>query len=209
MKKAIYTTTFVILIWIVSFGQVQGQKTTYVSKNNGTTEYLHTTYPLAFFYSSSKNPKQIELKSVGGDMMTNIYKVSFPNDIKVYVLKMEGNKIICTNPDGTKQTFVKQEEGTYWEGYINGNLKIQMYLNFVGNEGKIQKFEGWYYYESQGSKHKIKLKGTSYMNVFNLKEFVNGKKTGEIKLDSSEGMWLTGQWKGANGKTFPIKIKGK
>lgn len=209
MKKAIYTTVFAITLWIAGLGQVQAQQTTYVSQNKGTTEYLHTTMPLSFHYSSSKKPRQIELKSVGGDMMTNIYKVSFPNDSKVYVLKIEGNKILCTNPDGTKQTFIKQEKGTYWEGYINGNLKIQMYLKSVGTEGKLQKFEGWYYYESQGSSHKIKLKGTSYMNAFNLKEFVNGKKTAEIKLDSFEGVWLTGQWKGTNGKTFPIKIKSK
>ena len=110
MKKSIYTIIFVITLLFIAFGQTKAQKTTYVSQNNGVTEYIHTTNPLTFSYSSSNNSREIKLKSVGGDMMSNIYKVSFPNDTKVYTLKMQGDKIYCTNPDGSKQTFVKQNK---------------------------------------------------------------------------------------------------
>jgi len=144
-------------------------------------------------------------------MVNNIYKVSFPNDDEVYVLKVEGNKIYYSNPNGIKKTFTRIGDiDTYWEGTINGNLKIQMFLKMIGRND----CEGWYYYESQGSKHKIKLKGsfdmkTFYINTLTLEEFVNGKKTGDVKLESTEGIWYIGQWKGTNGKTFPIKIKEK
>lgn len=83
----------------------------YASSNEeGVTEYIEILgpVPVSFVYSSSKNPEKINLKSVGGDMMSGEYKVSFPNDDKVYVLKVEGNKMYNSNPDGTKQTFIKQ-----------------------------------------------------------------------------------------------------
>lgn len=82
----------------------------YYSRNtNGTVEYIEVGGPPpVFFYLTSKNSKKINLKSVGGDMMTNTYKVSFPNDSKVYILKFKDNDILCTNPDGTKQIFTKE-----------------------------------------------------------------------------------------------------
>lgn len=210
MKKSIYTTVFIITVLLISFGQTQAQSDTYVSRDKGIMEFLYTGNPVEFVYSSDKNPKAVKLKIVSGDMMSNTYKVSFPNDTKVYVLKMQDNKIYCTNPDGTKQTFIKIGNGTSWEGTINGNLKIQMYLEFVGMQpdNKIQNFEGWYYYESQGSSNKIKLKGTAYMNTFNLEEITNGRKTGDFSFSPSGG-YFQGTWKSTNGKTFPVKLKMK
>lgn len=84
----------------------------YSTKNkNGVTEYLyfdHNPEINNIFYASSINTKKIPLEIIETKYPNNYgTKVKFPNDSKVYILKTAKNKIdiICTNPDGSVQTF--------------------------------------------------------------------------------------------------------
>ena len=83
----------------------------YISRGkNGLIEYLYTQGPPpSYFYSNNKSPKKISLTMVKGDMMTMVFKVKFPGSSKVYQLKSLSNgNILCTNPDGSQQMFVKE-----------------------------------------------------------------------------------------------------
>lgn len=105
-----------------------------------------------------------------------------------------------------------QSKGQYYEGTINGNLKIQMYLEYKGEEemGGMTRsvYEGWYYYESQGSHKKIKLKGLYFSAQFILDEEVNGKSTGQFTLFPADESYQ-GEWTSPKGKTYPVKLKEK
>ena len=88
-----------------------GSRQEFISRGkNGLIEYLYTQGPPpSYFYSNNKSPKKISLTMVKGDMMTMVFKVKFPGSSKVYQLKSLSNgNILCTNPDGSQQMFVKE-----------------------------------------------------------------------------------------------------
>ncbi len=99
-------------------------------------------------------------------------------------------------------------KGQYYEGTINKNLKIQMYLEYKGDEGNRAVYEGWYYYESQGSNNKIQLKGIYFSAQFILDKTVNGKSTGQFRFFPADESYQ-GEWIGENGKTFAVELKEK
>lgn len=101
-----------------------------------------------------------------------------------------------------------QSTGQYYEGTINGNLKIQMYLEYKGEEASRSVYEGWYYYESQGSSKKIQLKGIYFSAQFIIDESVNGKSTGQFRLFPADEDYR-GEWTGENAKTYPVVLKEK
>lgn len=104
-------------------------------------------------------------------------------------------------------------QGEYLEGSISGNLKIQMYLEFVGEEtlasgAKRAIYEGWYYYESQGANNKITLSGMYFSTQFYLTEEVNGQVTGYFNLFPADESYQ-GEWESPNGETYPVILKPK
>jgi len=115
----------------------------------------------------------------------------------------------------SNQTLKAQEDGLYYEGTINGNLKIQMYLEYTGKEnigeGMTQAlYEGWYYYESQGPQNKLTLTGGHFQTTFALSEKYDGQVTGYFDLSFNAQAGLEGTWRSQNGaKTFPVVLKAK
>ena len=86
---------------------------------NGTKEHIFVYYfptPREFYYESSINPQRVKLNdeldtdnNADGHSLNN-YKVKFPESSEVYHLKLiwDKNQIICTNPNGSKQTFEQE-----------------------------------------------------------------------------------------------------
>lgn len=72
---------------------------------NGLIEYLYVR-DVSYYYTNNRNPKWILLQMLGGTDSTLIVK--FPNSPKRYefTFVIDGS-IICKNPDGTTQNFVK------------------------------------------------------------------------------------------------------
>lgn len=104
-------------------------------------------------------------------------------------------------------------QGEYLEGTINGSLKIQMYLEFVGEEtlasgAKRTIYEGWYYYESQGANNKITLSGMYFSTQFYLTEEVNEQVTGYFNLFPADETYQ-GEWENPDGKIYPVVLKPK
>ena len=64
------------------------------------------------YYASSLNSKRITLDTIEwvNDAKTNSQaaNIRFPGDAKQYYLVFINEKIICTNPDGSKQTFYQE-----------------------------------------------------------------------------------------------------
>ena len=93
------------------------QKFTSTSANS-VKEYIYMDGFIApfgtIYYESSINPQRITLESTEFviDSKTNsqAVNVKFPGDYKLYYLVFDLNneKIICTNPDGSKQTFEQE-----------------------------------------------------------------------------------------------------
>ena len=91
----------------------------YVSENfygNGINEFLHWEKGKCF-YSSTKNPKKIELKIF--DVKDNIVdevalvttgKMQFPNDTKVYSFAIYESEIVITHPNGKTQEYKTQAD---------------------------------------------------------------------------------------------------
>ncbi len=85
----------------------------FVFGNDGAVkEYLYFDYYVTLkdiYYSSSVNPNRILLEIIELDYSNNEtkIKVKFPNDTKVYTLKMGNNdtQVTCTSPEGLVQTF--------------------------------------------------------------------------------------------------------
>ncbi|TAF68274.1 MAG: hypothetical protein EAZ55_00175 [Cytophagales bacterium] len=79
----------------------------YECKNaNGNHEYLYLAgMPVVFLYNSVNSKNLIQLNVINYDMMSNVCKVSFPNESKIYTLEIKENMIACKNPDGSTQLF--------------------------------------------------------------------------------------------------------
>jgi len=113
----------------------------------------------------------------------------------------------------SNQILKAQDEGVYYEGTINGNLKIQMYLEHIGEQGSgggSSFYEGWYYYESQGKANKLSLEGMYSHSLFYITEEYNEQVTGsfELRFDGEGG--YQGTWTDASGnKSFPVVLKMK
>ena len=115
-----------ILLSVESFAQFESRK--YVCKNtNGSTETLYTEYTFPnegppiehIFYSSSVNPKKIELIIKLKNQPNFSYSVQFPNDPKIYYLSYnEDQSLICKNPDGSKQIFIEEIPEEDFSAYI-------------------------------------------------------------------------------------------
>lgn len=94
-----------------------GTETTYISENfygNGINEFLHWEKE-KWFYSSTKNPKKIELKVfdvkdnvVDKVAMVTTGKMQFPNDTKVYNFAITESALFIIHPNGKNQEYKNQ-----------------------------------------------------------------------------------------------------
>lgn len=81
-----------------------------VSKSkNGLIEYLYgRNVPPRFYYNNNRKTKKVEL--LYASRQDSEISMKFPGSNKIYKLKTLANgNVICTNPDGSKQTFVLQD----------------------------------------------------------------------------------------------------
>ncbi|WP_026999536.1 hypothetical protein [Eisenibacter elegans] len=108
----------------------------------------------------------------------------------------------------------KADDQANYNGTINGNLKIQLKLEYKGTEAgpngmNRDAYEGWYYYESQGKEKKIALEGEFFSGQLFLNEMVDGKITGTFTLNSSDD-GFTGEWQAPNStKAMKVVLKEK
>lgn len=84
----------------------------YGQGNAQETIFMTTYFPVSmkslstYIYYSTRFPTGVLLSDMGGDLMRRTFKVSFPNDKKVYELDESGDSVLkCKNPDGSIQIF--------------------------------------------------------------------------------------------------------
>ena len=123
MKKALLFFYLVIFTNFLFAQEYSEYHDILVCKNpNGVVETLKIGATKVYYFSTVY-PKEVELKV---KQTLNSMFVSFPNETKIYELRYSGMGILeCTNPDGSKQTFLSDGEtyqnlGTYKTKAKNG-----------------------------------------------------------------------------------------
>ncbi len=166
MKTLRYLLSLSLTLCSIALTQAQDrQRIRYVTSNaNGTEEYLYRNLKGDFFeYASSTRPKRIKLTTVSKQKITygEVYKVSFPGKNSVYKLTLEGEGLMCSNPNGSHQNFEAEDklvckgkngliEYLYTKSvpprfyYNNNRNRKKIQLQFVSNNGAIMnmKFPG-------------------------------------------------------------------
>jgi len=115
----------------------------------------------------------------------------------------------------SNQILKAQSKGFYYEGTINGNLEIEMYLEYKGEDelasGMTRSlYEGWYYYKSQGESNKLTLTGMYFSAQFYLTEEYEGQVTGYFDLSPNGSGGYEGTWTAFSGdENFPVVLRKK
>jgi len=115
----------------------------------------------------------------------------------------------------SNQTLKAQDEGVYYEGTINGNLEIEMYLEYKGKDElrsgmTLFIYEGWYYYKSQDKSNKLPLKGVYYSTQYYLNEGHGLQITGYFDLEPNGSGGFQGTWTAYNeDENFPVFLREK
>jgi hypothetical protein len=154
-----------IVIFFFFSNIILAQKVFNCKNSDGSTEkiILSSVGSSTIQYSSSKNNKEISLEVVNFDHSGKLYEVKFPNESKIYRLELNETeeRIICTNPNKTKQTFTIQKPTSLKESiYIVKNCDGSVErLHILSNEG----YYGYdVYYSSSKNTSKIRLIVTFY-----------------------------------------------
>lgn len=129
--------------------QAKGQVSKLISKNaNGSEEYLYHHRKANFYeYATNTRPKRIRLINVKKIMVDGqkVQVVKFPGNKALYQLAATRFQLICTNPDGSRQTFLEETK------YVCKGKYVTEYLYMEG-------YSSAFYYDTNRSMSKVKLK---------------------------------------------------
>jgi hypothetical protein len=164
MKKLLFS---ILLIFSLNLGWAQFEPTKYICKNpNGITETLwiepqppntQGENQVHFFYQSSQQKTRTQLIYVPRATQATFH-VKFPNDPKIYALRYgkQMGELICTNPDGSEQTFLIAIDDKDFTTYISNNQGVteKLYINYSFVVGAWNVIE----YSSSNNSQRIRLR---------------------------------------------------
>ncbi len=130
MKVFITSILFITTWCLPQFAQAQYITRLVTTNSNGAHEYLYYDARGDIFqYASDANLTKVRLvkveKTTGSDGYP-VYKVKFPGNQAIYILNEGITRWLCTNPDGSVQTFTIESE------YLSVTKGVKEYLYTSG-----------------------------------------------------------------------------